>query len=653
MKIKCLITILCLYAIPFIAIANPIEAGTGVNTASVYIEWSDGFSIEFNVHFGIDANDTTTGNGLMDIIEAETDLNTERLDYSGSEIITGITYQEHSDTVYLGGEFYWHYWTNNAGSRNPWIFSLLGAGDRIVHKGDTDAWIYGNTDEPPAIDVIEVGSGVNNAFVFIEWSDGFTAEFLVHFGINETDTTTGLGLMDIIESETELTTIRNSYSFGELVEGIEYLGHSDVAPADLSGWWNYWENNAGSRTSWELSMTGAADRIVAHGDADGWIYGHDGKPVPASENPFLEGYGQYIFDANDFATTWIAYEPNGMLKDWLTDIPFNNPDAALGRPTVDTTGDDFPIPMDINVPVVPVNPPFRAHELVYLGEKGTITLGFSHPVSDDTENPYGIDFIVFGNSAQSIGQNQQYTNGNPQSVTVSSTGGIEPGIVSVSQDGQTWYSFANDPNFMKSDPNFIILDPNSQNGPFCDGFAPTLGRVYDPCYANTEIGTWNLWWAESTNPTLPLNPGLSYKSFDGMSVARIAQTYGDSAGGTGYDLSRLDLPVEPNTGLKWFQYIRIDDAKGGGTAEIDAVADVSCPGDYKHPAPIGDLNGDYCVDNEDIAIAEEYLGQEITGPDDAAAKADLNNDAIVNQADIDIITANLGICTWGRTTVYE
>jgi hypothetical protein len=113
------------------------------------------------------------------------------------------------------------------------------------------------------------------------------------------------------------------------------------------------------------------------------------------------------------------------------------------------------------------------------------------------------------------------------------------------------------------------------------------------------------------------------------------------------------LPVDPNTGLKWFQYIRIDDKKDGSTTEIDAVADVSCPGDYRHPAPTGDMNADYRVDDEDIAIAEGYLGHEITGPDDEAAIADLNNNGIVNQDDIDIISANLGICTWGWTTEYE
>jgi hypothetical protein len=138
-----------------------------------------------------------------------------------------------------------------------------------------------------------------------------------------------------------------------------------------------------------------------------------------------------------------------------------------------------------------------------------------------------------------------------------------------------------------------------------------------------------------------------------MSVARLAETYGDSAGGTGYDLNRLDLPIDPNTDLKWFQYIRIDDKSGDGTTEIDAVADVSCPGDYRHPAPIGDLNNNYRVDMEDVTIVEGFLGQEVTSLDNPAIFADLNGDGKIDQDDIDIVTENLGICTWDCLIVNE
>lgn len=436
-------------------------------------------------------------------------------------------------------------------------------------------------------DPVRVGAGVNEATVHVEWSDGFTAEFRVHFGQAETDTITGLGAMDIIEAETELTTVRGDSGWGVFIDGIGYQGHSDAGYGGGEAWWHYWQKDAGSCSPWQMLATGAAGRTLAHGDADAWIYGHGNTPVSAGGGPLLADYGQYVYDANDFPTACIAYEPQGMCDDWLTGIPFSDPAAALGRPTVDTSGDDWFVPLDQNVPVVPVHPPFRAHELVHLGEGGSITLAFNHPVRDDQGNPHGIDFIVFGNPCQVLAGKQGWDNGDPRLVKVGPSGGVEPGIVSVSQDGQTWYSFTNDPNFMSDDPNFIKLGSDAQDGPFCDGFAPTLGRVYDPDHADTSLGDWNQWWAEPTNPTLPLDPSLSYASFDGMSVARIAETYGDSAGGVGYDLARLDLPVDPDTGLKWFQYVRIDDAPGSGSPEVDAVADVSCPGDYKTPVPAG------------------------------------------------------------------
>jgi hypothetical protein len=105
--------------------------------------------------------------------------------------------------------------------------------------------------------------------------------------------------------------------------------------------------------------------------------------------------------------------------------------------------------------------------------------------------------------------------------------------------------------------------------------------------------------------------------------------------------------------MKWFQYIRIDDAQGNGTTEIDAVADVSCPGDYRHPAPIGDLNNDYRVDMKDVTIVEGFLGQDITDPNNPAIFADLNYDGKIDQKDIDIVIDNLGTCVWGNPIVDE
>jgi len=495
---------------------------------------------------------------------------------------------------------------------------------------------------------IEVGSGVNESRVYIEWADGFSIEFLVRFGQTEAETTTGIALLDRIEAETELIVRRTDYDWGISIDGMVYGDHNDTGYGGGALWWHYWTDDSGSRDSWISPWTGAADRIVRHGDADGWIYGRDDAPAPRWEVPFLSGYGRYVCDANDFATAWIDYQPQGMMNDWLSQEPYNDPNAALGRPTVDTTGDGWIAPTTAAVPVVPVYPAFRSQELVFLGKGGSLTLTFNHPVRDDVLNPYGIDFLVFGNTCLRQANGQYLTDGAFADIVVGDSDSSEPGIVSVSQDGVTWYCFTSDPNFMAADPNFIKLPAEAGDGPFCDGFAPTLGRVYDPCNVDASLGETNLWWAEPTNPTLPLDPAVSVKTLSGRSVARVAQTYGDSAGGTGYDLARLDLPVDPNTRLKWFTYIRIDDAAAGGEPEIDAVADVSCPGDYRHPAPLGDVNGDFRVDDEDVAVVAGCQGVSVSGPDDPAAAADLNADGVIDAADLEIVQNHLGTVAWGQ-----
>ena len=268
------------------------------------------------------------------------------------------------------------------------------------------------------------------------------------------------------------------------------------------------------------------------------------------------GVSAYTYNPSDFATEVVEYvEGTGVGSDWISGVKFNDPTSALGRPTVDTTGDGWFIPLTNPVPVVPVYPSFRSFELVTIGNGGWLTVKFDHKVLDDPDNPYGLDLIVFGNAFQIIGGGQGWTNGDPNGVTVSGNGFAEPGIVSVSQDGETWYTFS--------------------GGPFADDFAPTLGRVYDTTDPDKSIGEWNEWWGHPTDPRVPLDPSLDFSSFDGWTVAQIAQEYGESAGGTGFDIGQFALPVDPETGCKWIQYVRVADNPGSSaTTEIDAFADV-------------------------------------------------------------------------------
>jgi len=332
----------------------------------------------------------------------------------------------------------------------------------------------------------------------------------------------------------------------------------------------------------------------------------------------------YEYDPNDFATEVVSYTPGlGLTRDIITAELFDDPTRALGPPTSDTTGDNYVISLTQTVPVVCVYQALRAFELVTVGFGGELVVKFNHPVSNDENNPYGIDFILYGNSSMNI-QNAgtssgQWENGNPNLTTVAGTLYNESALVSVSQDGLTWFSFP--------------------LGPFADDFAPTLGRMYEPDNPDPNIGSWNQWWGRPTNPTLPLDPNLSPGSFAGMTVAQVAQTYGPSAGGTGFDIGPF--------GLEWIQYVKIED-DGTGRPEIDAVADVSCCGDYKHPYPIGDVNHDCIVNLLDIAsIAENWLtvvNCDTTGA--APPIGDIDGNCRVDFLDYSLLPNHWLECTW-------
>ncbi len=250
---------------------------------------------------------------------------------------------------------------------------------------------------------------------------------------------------------------------------------------------------------------------------------------------------------SDYASKVVEYIPGeGIGVDFIDGQPFNNPETALGRPTVDTTGDGFNIPLDEPVPLVAVNSAFRSFEMVSIGIGGHLTLTFDHPVQDDPCNPYGIDFIIFGNSFHISGGGQPWANGDPNDTVVSGALFAEPALVSVSQDGMSWFTFF--------------------DGPFADDFAPTLGRIYDPENPDPKLGGWNLWWGGPTDPTRPLDPELMPANLGGGSVADAAEFYDGSAGGTGFDLAAL--------GLDWIQYVRIEHGDSG-VPEIDAIADVA------------------------------------------------------------------------------
>ena len=413
------------------------------------------------------------------------------------------------------------------------------------------------------------GNGSSRAALVVDWHDGTRPHALV-WGVRfdgaataldlwNTVTTANSGLSGTFDNGTVTNIIYNRLTRpGDILPGTgEHPGARKTAyawdHAAADGTWTLWRGNGATYAATNLTRvaTALAATVISDGDWFALSFSPDaaapqppGHPAAALHYPF--------------ATTVVDYYAGGVGWDWVSFERFDDPSTALGRPTVDTTGDDYFLFPDSQVPVVPVYPALRARELVSIGlSGGQLTLAFDHPVFNNPDNPYGADFIVFGNSLQEIGKNQEWANGDPNLTLCSGTCSIDGGHVDVSQDGITWYRVTS------------IEDRTA------DDFAPTLGRVYDTNRADTALGGWNAWWGGATDPTIPVAPSVTPSDLFGKSVATVARHYRGSAGGTAFDIGGLPLTVHPDTGTKWIRYVRVTPDEYQTIPEIDAIADVS------------------------------------------------------------------------------
>lgn len=207
---------------------------------------------------------------------------------------------------------------------------------------------------------------------------------------------------------------------------------------------------------------------------------------------------------------------------------YTNTAAVLGEPSR-VTPDPFGGPVD------PFSPPWQAGQLLSVGAGGSVTLQFGAPVFDDPANPFGLDFLIFGNAGFIIA-NGDFTGGG---ITDGSLFGANAGAtrVSVSADGGSWY----------------VLDPVL--APTVDSFWPTDGQG---------------------DFTRPVNPALTPADFDGQGLAGIRALYAGSGGGTGYDLAWARDDANQPVALAAVQFLRVEVLSG--KSEIDAVSAVPEPG---------------------------------------------------------------------------
>jgi len=258
--------------------------------------------------------------------------------------------------------------------------------------------------------------------------------------------------------------------------------------------------------------------------------------------------------AEDFANTVLSYVAGSNPANGFT-----NPLVALGPPER-FTGEGIAPGV-----VTPFHPCFSTNEIVSIGAGGQLTLSFDPPLRDQANNPFGIDFIVFGNS---FFTDAAYPNG------VVGALASDGGIIQVTADGVTWVTIAN---------------------AFADGLCPTMGWVDAPPYSQTN-GT------IASDPNTPVDPVWTASSLSGKTYGELLQIYDGSAGGAGVDLASV--------GLTQAIAVRIIVPTGiHPNVEIDAVARVHASG---NPA---DIDGDGLINGLDLAAVLSAFGTASSAPD--------------------------------------
>jgi len=317
---------------------------------------------------------------------------------------------------------------------------------------------------------------------------------------------------------------------------------------------------------------------------------------------------------SDFAIEVVSY------KNLHSTGLYDDPNSVLGKPT--TWVDFFGKAAACSLVYPAWKDPNGGKLITTIAEDANIVVKFDHKISDDQGNPYGTDFLVFGNTL--FRGDGVFANMAEYFIVSDANESSEPVMVSIAQNpGGPWFTFSKE---------------HCGDTPF-----PTNAFMW-----NRDTND----WGAELNWLKPVNPALNTFAFIGYSVADAIELYDGSAGGTGFDLKDLDpndyaaLAVDPNTGRKWIQYIKVEYLPSGDyPGEIDGFSDVAGGGDYQHP--VGDLNMDGKVDYSDLALLGDYWLCNITSYKDAGVIADLNEDGVVNFRDFAVLAKNWRKCTIG------
>jgi hypothetical protein len=201
---------------------------------------------------------------------------------------------------------------------------------------------------------------------------------------------------------------------------------------------------------------------------------------------------------------------------------FTDPSTVLGQPSrTNPFG-----------PIDPFNSQYAKTDLLSIGAGGYVVVRMDQLIGNNAANPFGLDFLIFGNAGFNI-VNGDY-----------SGGGITDGSLYGANDGSTRVSVSAD------GVQFFTL--NTSIAPTVDGYFPTDG---------------------AGDFTKPVDPSRTPASFNNLGLAGIGLAYDGSAGGTGYDLAWAVDGNGASVVVPFVEYIRIDVISG--KSEIDGFSVVS------------------------------------------------------------------------------
>lgn len=415
-----------------------------------------------------------------------------------------------------------------------------------------------------------VGEGTNQVAIVIDWNKPNSKSSLCWgYRWNGEPRSATQILNEIAEADNRLHAAISTSTWGSSLDALNYDINDNASyfltnkSTDALDWCSsnpnthYWSQcfakNSSSFDSatWEYYSTGIDGQMLSN---EMWYYLKyiDWTKYEASEPNYIPNAAESPF----------GY---AIVSAYTDDYNYNNSHNALGAPTAYMN-------QQYGGVVNPINPAWGESDLYSLVQydeetPAAIDIEFDHRVYDDPQNPYGQDFIVFGNAMLLYSGNSSsyYAEGEaPENFTITSTCLSELAKVEVSQDGKTWHTIP--------------------DAPYADGFAPTLGYTYDTNAPCSELFDGNHWWSKRTDPTLPLPPNLTSRDWSGISLAELCKRYNGSAGGTSYDISKINnLPID-ETGRKWIKFVRIKpvfeeyDEEGYplySEPEVDAIADIS------------------------------------------------------------------------------